>query len=505
MSEALSLPAATRTKLASSQPLLVSLGIVCLVCLWVVIAASQHTALHHDMAEQFVWAHAWQLGYPKHPPLPTWLFMATLTALPPRPETLYALSAICFSVTGVCTYFAAKGLMGERAAVLVAVLWGLQQPFGWRAWIYNHNTVLVMTVAFTLMCTVYATRKSGRGWWFAAGIGAGLAVCTKLQALVPLSGLLWTLWRTGDLKQARARSGLALALTVALLTAAAPMWWMLGGHSNVLAYATHQLGSGATDSDRVRLSHFFVSELRMLMPTLVVLLTWVVMGLRRPNAEASPANPNGPWAEGLLLIPLAEVLAMGILGGATLHAQWGVQTMQFASLALVIGFMSNFYNVRSRTLLSVGLAVQAISLLIGISPWSGKLHAPGAVQGYPSAFLAQKVQSSWSAVAADCPLRFVSGPFFEGGQLSAFLPTHPAVLQEGDASLSPWINMAEMARAGSVVMAYSPHDLPADVWHTHGMTLAPPAGIKGINQVFWGIRKPQNECAGSQGRHANQE
>ncbi|MGQ0597037.1 ArnT family glycosyltransferase [Aquabacterium sp.] len=183
------------------------MGILLFVAAWVALSAHTHTALHHDMAEQFVWAHSWQLGYPKHPPLPTWLFMLAQTVLPAKPATLYGLSAVCIGLAGVFTYLAARELMPPTLALCVAGLWGLQQPFGWRAWIYNHNTVLVMAVAMAVYFAVRGARRNEQGSWAAAGLAAGLAMSTKLQAVVPLVGVLWALWRSGSLESLASRKG----------------------------------------------------------------------------------------------------------------------------------------------------------------------------------------------------------------------------------------------------------------------------------------------------------
>lgn len=408
------------------RPGLVSLCLFLLVVAWVALSAHSHTALHHDMAEQFVWAHGWQLGYPKHPPLPTWLFMLAQTVLPAKPATLYGLSALCIGLTGVFTYLAARELMPATLALCVAGLWGLQQPFGWRAWIYNHNTVLVMTIAMAVYFAARAARRNEQGSWAAAGLAAGLAMSTKLQAVVPLVGVLWALWRSGSLESLASRKGVAMAIVLGAVVCTPPLWWMATGHTNALAYATHQLGSGAGEGESMRMGQFVVSELRMLAPALLVLLMWVV---RAYGQRGAPADANKPvfsraplraWVEGLLFVPLAFVLAMGILGGSKLHAQWGVQTFQFASLALVAWFGTYVDKAPVRGLVLTVALVQGISLLVAASPAGERLHAPGAVQGYPARELADRVSADWQHAAPGCALRYLDAPFFEGGQVSAF-------------------------------------------------------------------------------------
>jgi len=483
------------------RPLLISLGLMLLVALWVAVVSHHHTALHHDMAEQFVWAHAWQLGYPKHPPLPTWLFLSALSVLPAVPATLYALSAVCIGLTGAFTYLAARELLPARAALCVGLLWSLMQPFSWRAWIYNHNTVLIMTVALTVFCAARAARLSQQTWWALAGVGAGLAMSTKLQAAIPLLGLLWALWRSGRLQSLASRQGIALSVLVAAVVSAAPLLWMATGHTNALAYATHQLGSGEGEGESMRLAQFVASELRMMGPTLVVLLIWVAWSRQVRSTEGDDAARSsrsemvpGAWVEGLLILPLLFVLAMGLVGGAKLHAQWGVQTFQFVPLALVIWFQSAFEALSIRQLASVVGVVHAVALAIGSSPAAGKLHAPGAVEGYPSRELAAKVQADWQRLAPGCALRYAAAPFFEGGQLAAYVRSFPAVLEDDDATKSPWVDVINMKRQGSVVLKRTVDELPADAIHTPDMTLAPPARVKGVWPIVWGVRLPQGGC-----------
>ena len=448
-----------------------------------------------------MWAHSWQLGYPKHPPLPTWLFMLAQSVAPPRPATLYGLSAVCIGLTGVFTYLAARELMGARLALLVACLWGLQQPFGWRAWIYNHNTVLVMTVAMAVYFAARAARR-GEPWaWAGTGIAAGLAMSTKLQAAVPLVGILWALWRSGAMESLSARKGTAMAVVLGAVVCAAPLLWMATGHTNALTYATHQLGSGEADGESMRMGRFMVSELRMLAPALLVLMIWVARSYGQSGSqpddygqrEATPVAMRA-WVEGLLFLPIAFVLAMGIFGGAKLHAQWGVQTFQFMAVALVAWFGKPFVKHNMRGRLLVVALFQGVMLAVAASPAGHRLHAPGAVQGYPAQELADRVQADWQALAPACALRYVDAPFFEGGQLSAYGRGFPAVLQTGPRQDSPWIDEADMEAKGSVVMRHLAQQLPPDVIHTPEMSLVPPQRVKGVVPIVWGVRLPKGPC-----------
>ena len=147
-----------------------------------------------------------------------------------------------------------------------------------------------------------------------------------------------------------------------------------------------------------------------------------------------------------------------------------------------------------RWLVSSELLFQLLSGLVAASPAGQGLHAPGAVQGYPAKELAARVQADWQRLAPGCPLRYVDAPFFEGGQVSAYGQGFPAVLQEGPSQDSPWIDAQDMAAKGSVVMRHLATQLPPDVLHTPDMVLIPPARVKGVVPVVWGVRLPQRAC-----------
>lgn len=475
---------------------LLPLGLILTVFVWVAIAAVKNTALPHDMAEQFVWAQTWQWGYPKHPPLPTWLFKLVLTVLPVSPYALYALSAICISLTGVLTYLLAFELSGSRVASVCALaLWTLQQPFSWRAWMFNHNSAMVLCVALTAFALAKALKTSRWPWWGLVAVAAGLSMLTKLQSALPLFGLLWVIFRTGQWRKPQVRHGVAITLAVAALMITPYFWWLFHGHADSIAYARHQLGAGNNgQSDRLLL--FLLVNLRMLALVLIVLLGWCIHAMRERDAAEHPVPPaveGKAWAEGLFLIPLLGVVAVGLSGGATVPGHWGVQTFQFVSVALMLWFHSQLSRQTLRTVAIPLVSLHVISMLVACSPYMDKLHAKGTVQGYPAQELVDRVLADWHASTA-CPLRYVVAPFFVGGQIAAMAPGFPAIFEDGDLSKSPWIDTEDMRRKGYVVVSSRPDGLPDTAQHTPSMSLFPPRAQHEIGPVFWAVVLPAEPC-----------
>lgn len=466
------------------------------VPIWVAIAWHANTALPHDMAEQFVWAQSWQWGYPKHPPLPTWLFKLVLEVLPVSPGALYALAALCITLTGCLTYLLTAELTDRRVALCALGLWSLQQPFSWRAWMFNHNSVLVLCIALAAWCLVRALKSGAMWWWLGVGVSSGLAMLTKFQAGLPLLGMLWALARLGALRQVRVQQGVLLAVLVSALVMLPYAWWVLHGHMDTFDYARHQLGEGQADQGG-RLALFLLVNLRMLSLTLLVLLFWVLRAMSAADANEGRTTladaPLRPWIEGLFIIPLIGVCLVGLSGGATVPGHWGVQTFQFVSVGLVLMFAGAIEATPPRLALMPVLACHLIAMLVAVSPAMAHLHANGTVQGYPARELARRINEDWRAKST-CPLRYVVAPFFEGGQLAAMVPGFPAIFEDGDLKKTPWIDPADLARKGHVVLAHERSALPAGAVTGERMALYPPEPLREMRPVFWAIVPPKVAC-----------
>ena len=159
---------------------------VALVAIWVTWTSLWDSGLYGDSVEQFIWSHSLELGYYKHPPLPTWLLAAAIQLLGPAWWLANALAAIFLAATGVFTWLVARQLAGQTVANTTLVLWGLQQCFSVSAEIYNHNTVLVLWLSATTCCLIRALDSNSHWrWWAATGVLAACAMLSKYQAALP--------------------------------------------------------------------------------------------------------------------------------------------------------------------------------------------------------------------------------------------------------------------------------------------------------------------------------
>ncbi|MEX8517475.1 MAG: glycosyltransferase family 39 protein [Leptothrix sp. (in: b-proteobacteria)] len=460
------------------------------------MAASVSHAQLGDHFEQYAWAHSLEWGYYKHPPVPTWLLSGLIHVFGPSIWLTYVLSALFNAGTAIFTFLIARKLFGTPTAALAVLLWGLDFKYSFRAEWWNHNTTMIFFVAMTVWLVMRAVLRKNLGWWLAAGIAAGLSLLSKYQAVIPLFGIIFSLWHSSALRKPEHRRGLALAATTAALVFLPHLLWAVAHDFSTLKYASQEnVHPGLLARLRSMLS-FSLIQVRMLFPAIVCMALAALWLRYRPqapltanseNPSENPLLPRQSWLFGLFLIPLAAVMSTALLVGLELHDHWGFQTMQF--FPLILGW-------RFRKLLRIGLArwfglvlvTHSMSMLVyaqaTLHPHGGGRHDPS----YPAREIAQAVVRDWHSIT-NCPLRYVVGPSFEAGMISIYSGQFPAVLENNQPALSPWIDMHQLQQAGAV---YVEIEAPTHaVKHTSFPFELPGSDEKRNLVMHWSIVAPE--------------
>jgi 4-amino-4-deoxy-L-arabinose transferase-like glycosyltransferase len=284
---------------------LVSLAIVVLWALW---AAHFNTAQFGDNIEQFNWAQSLELGYHKHPPLPSWALAATVRLFGPSIYWAYVLATLCLLGTATFTWLVGRRLIGDRVAAAAIVLWGLNLCFSQRVQLYNHNTVLVLWIAATAwfaMRSALATRGQPL-WWIATGLTAAAAILSKYQAVVPLAGVVLALGWAGQLHRPAQRRGLLLAAAVLVLACAPHAVWVVHHDFSTLRYASDAVESSGLFERAGFVVSFFANQVRFSFPALLAIglcrwwSWWHDHASPRSPTDAAIAPESRAWMFGLI-------------------------------------------------------------------------------------------------------------------------------------------------------------------------------------------------------------
>lgn len=476
--------------IVSISPWLIAISIV----VWIIATTAASTAQWGDHFEQFAWAHSLQWGYHKHPPLPTWILAGAVYLFGASPQWPTWLAAACLLGTVFFTYRTASELFGREVAVLSLLLLSLAHACSARASLYNHNSVMLLSVSSSVWCLLLALRPGRRSiFWCLAGVAAALAMLSKYQALVPLVGAVLALWLTGDLDDRRNRRGLLLATLVALALLAPHLLWLAEGHAAALDYAT-QKGRALSAAERLwNVTSFLAQQLRYMIGPLVLFgLLAVTPGSRPWRRRASDWNRQRAWMSGLVTFPICATVLVGPLLGIELQNHWGYQALQFGALWLA-------WRVRQHAVVAgpawIGLALllHAVFLAVTMLPAANSGGSARIDSRYPAQALADAVQRDWQDRSI-CPLSIVVGPSFEAGLVSVYDGGRALVLEDGDFAKSPWITPDQLLRMGAAYISTSASRLPlagvASVGSIDVGSAAPP----GRRRIYWAIVPPET-CA----------
>jgi hypothetical protein len=474
----------------------VSLGLVVIWALW---AAYFNTAQFGDNIEQFNWAQSLELGYHKHPPLPSWVLGSVIKLFGPSIYWAYVLATLCLLGTATFTWLIARELVGERVAAAAIVLWGLNMTFSQRVQLYNHNTMLVLWFAATVWLSMRASRavRGGALWWIATGLAAGAATLSKYQALVPLAGLVLALAWSGRLKRRAQWSGLLLAIFAMMALCTPHAIWVREHDFSTLRYASEAI---ETSDLRERIGFivaFFANQVRLWFPALLAIgLCWY---WARNSPQPAPAEDDAaaewrPWMFGLVWAGIAVLIVMALAAGVSLRNHWGVQSLQFFSIWLAWRWNRRM-GIDLNRLVCVALALHALSLA-----WYAVEHRdPTAVLTqrridtmYPARRLARAAVAHWSRTT-ECPLRYVAGTVFDAGLVSLYSGGHLEVFDTESAT--PWVRPDDLHRRGALYVLDEHDAVPPGVTDVIAFNLVPGNRHgRPSKTIKLGVMRPEQPC-----------
>lgn len=480
------------------QVLAIAMGVV---VLWAVWAGCFNTAQFGDNIEQFNWAQSLELGYHKHPPLPSWALGMVIRLFGPSVYWAYLLATLCLLGTAWLTWRIGQALVGERAAAAAVVLWGLNMTFSQRVQLYNHNTVLVLFMAASTWFAMRAARghRDAPLWWLATGLAAGAATLSKYQALLPLGGLMFALVASGRVRRRAQWGGLLLAMVVMTAVCAPHAVWVAQHDFSTLRYASEAIEVAGWRQRLGFVVSFFANQLRLWSPALLAIaLCWGWARLVPRPAEAAavadaPAADRAIWMIGLLWAGIVVLVLMALLAGASLRNHWGVQGLQFLCLWLAWRWQRRG-PIDLRRLVIVALVVHGASLA-----WYAAEHEdPTTVLTsrridtmYPARRLARTAVAHWAA-KTECPLRYVEGSVFDAGLVSLYSGGQVLVFDSDRAT--PWVRPDELRRDGALFVLDEGDPVPEGVIDVVPFDLVPNRPDLAHKALRLGVRLPARPC-----------
>lgn len=477
-----------------------------MVLLWTLLMAISHSAPDLDGMEELVWAASLELGYAKHPPLPSW-FMYLAGSVLGRPVWLSFLMGLLFSALGLWFVWRLGCEMATpRLALIATLLVSATTYFSLRGTIYNHNTAQLWTICASIYFFYRALRHGRNSDWIWLGVVSGLAMLTKYSALIQFTAFFLYLWRSGALGHKGTWYGMGLASLAFVLVISPHVWWLAQHEFEPLRYADASLHAKDRLAALIALGDFVLTQTGRISPMLLVLVLWSGWHrLQRDHAPGHAANDesfdparaadsSAPlWyrlraadRQFLLwvgLTPLFATLAVSAAMGNKLEASWG------STFFVLYGFYGLMWLRGPETvqLWRVLILVAALHLLMaaGYAMARGPLaHMTGypARSTYPGPELAALALKHWQEHQPGRPLRVVVANTWLGGNIAIHAGPQAQVYIDGSDKQSPWFQPGAALQCGALV-AFSEQGRGAPsarVRELYGQ-----APWKGLDEIAW--------------------
>ena len=224
---------------------------------YLVLRLAEQGGLERDEAEIVYLARALQLGYGTQPPLYTWLQWGAFQLFGINRFALVIVKDLALVTTFVAMYGAARPLAGRDGALVAAATLLLFPQIGWEALRTQTHSVLMTTLACSLLWSYVALLgRQSLPRYALFGLLAGLGMLAKYNfamLLVAVAGasLLVAahrrlLWRR------QAWAGPIVALAVFVLVVAPHAAWVYGHPDAAFAATVQKMRAGAVDAPYLR-------------------------------------------------------------------------------------------------------------------------------------------------------------------------------------------------------------------------------------------------------------
>ena len=466
---------------------------------WTALPALLYANLPLDLIEALTYGREWQLGYDKLPPLPWWLVEIMHRAFG-ADAAYYALAQVVVLAAFVAVWATARPLVGATGALIAVLIVDGLHYFQYTAVKFNHDVIQLPFWALAGYAFHAALKRGRLVHWLLLGVAFSGALWAKyFVAVLAVPYALFMVFDR-DARRALVTPGPWLALVTALVIAAPHLVWLVQNDFLPLAYAEQRAAPLRGWFDHIVHPVVFLgSQIFFALPSLFIAapLLWP-----RPHARQEVGADAFDRRIVTLLAfgPGVTMIALTAVSGRGTFAMWGYPLWLYVGLWTVLMLRPRLDRARLAHVVAhwgVVFALFAIVFAVNYSVLPLFDHRYRAVF-YPGDKLAVALTHRFHD-AAGAKLRYVVGSMWDGGNLAHYSPDQPQVLIDAQPQRAPWIDPADLRKAGAIVVWTG-----GDTAHLPA-SFAPIAGTAQVGTPFelpmrrgpgtlhvgWALMKPQ--------------
>ena len=482
-----------------------------------------------DNMEELVWANSFELGYQKHPPLPTWLLYPLTLIFGRQMWLTICLGLLCVVICQWITYHLYRrialnsGLKNIHEVALLGILTSsFLIYFTIRGGDYNHNSMQLWSIA-AMYYSYYRTWEQERSlsnsqhywWWALLGLITGLAILSKYSVLIQISLLIFHFFVSARWKNLRAWKGLGIGVIFSLFIALPHLLWLydqtMHGQGPIY-YVSQAMQIPATFWQRLSelFRDFLLTQIFRILPCCVFVgyLYWLY---KKSQLTEVNKNPSANWWEQirqddkiflmmLALGPALFAMLIGIIFDQKIEAKWAVTF--FISIGFASWAYGNQYLKMDCIAKAVILGHFIFALLFGVFSGPGASYLGKQGRGnFPSEELAKVIQQRWQEhpeLTNGEPIRFIVGDTWIIGNLIIHDPIDKGRQMkpwiDGNDLLSPWMKDKDKQQVALILIDHVPK--VEGKWWRAGHPPSPEvqkmfdqATIKGVESIPWTMKK----------------
>jgi 4-amino-4-deoxy-L-arabinose transferase-like glycosyltransferase len=466
---------------------------------WTILPFVLYPNLPLDLIEALTYGREWQLGYDKLPPLPWWLVEVAYRTFN-SDVAYYALGQISV-LSAFAAVWAVMLRFGSPAAAAASVLIidGLHF-FNFTAPKFNHDVVQLPFWALAGASFHGALRTGRHGHWAMLGVALGLAFWAKYFVVVLALPLALFLLIDPRARRCLATPGPYLAAAIGLAIMAPHLVWLFQNDWLPLNYAASR--ARATSALLDHLTHpagFALAQLFWLLPAFIIALP---LYCRSGEGSGNATKADGYDRRIISLLafgPAIAVIAGSALSGRGLVSMWGYPLWLFLGPWIVMSVSARINGAALTWMTRAWATVTACYILSFVAQYAVRPffdHHYRAVL-FPGDRLAEEISARYRAQTGS-PLRYVVSTMWVGGNISHYSADHPRTLIDGNPRRAPWIDPADLAASGGIVVwtEGDPHVVPAALaGAARNAAVQPPFTLpmrRGSSEVTvgWGVIPP---------------
>jgi hypothetical protein len=426
-----------------------------------------------DLVEMVLWGHEWQLGYTKHPPLPSWIDEAAAVATGHSLWVQFLLPHLAVAIAFWAVWRLGREMVAPRLALLGVCLLECCPFYSAECQELNNNVGLYPCWALAVWLLYRAMKTQRVSFWIGTGVCLGLGMMTKYTTAVLAVTMLGFGVLHPEARRSWRRPGPYLAAAVAILIFLPHVWWAASQGFTTVHYAVlHMHTDHRWQGHLVHPIEFLATQLGVLALPLVV--TTVAVGRWRLRPAAASQRFDRTFLVTMAAGPLAWHLGMAMLGNVPLQRMYGTPLWLLAGLLAVACLEIRTEPTRwRRTWIAWLLTVVTVGMILIVGTWatSNVLCQPTR-NTFPGRELARRIDELWRARYGES-VPIVAGGYFLAGTVAFFLPDTPRVYEGIDTLIDdtaihdcPWLSDDEFRRGGGVILwnlDVNPEGLARDV------------------------------------------